>query len=97
MGTTDILVIGAVLVAGYFLFTHPEIIQDLTGNLGGGGSTNDVATGGEDSEAYAESEGNGETDIDVSGPGAGACANGVCKGNPDTIRRAQELLEEIQD
>lgn len=99
-GMTDILVIGAVLIAGYYIYTNPDILNQLTGGLGGSGGgeveaptapTEDVSDDGAEAEA-----GPGESDIDVSGPGAGACANGVCKGDPEAIRRAEELLEEIQ-
>lgn len=92
-GISDLLVIGMILVTGYFLVSNPDIIQNL---IPGNGSTTTISQEGGDGEAYAET-GDGETDIDISGPGAGACANGRCEGDPAAIRRAQEMLEMIQD
>ena len=83
-GMTDLLVVGAVLLAGYYIYTHPEILSQLTGGL---------HLGEQQQESVVQS--NGETDIEVSGEGAGACANGRCEGSPEAVRRAEELLEQI--
>lgn len=91
---TDILIIVLVLGAGYWLIQSGKLDEIMGGlNLGEQTSTSIQSSGNEQSIVQT---GPGD-EIEVSGPGAGACVNGRCEGDPAAIRRAQELLEEIQN
>ena len=99
---SDIIIIVIVLAAGYWLVKEGKL-QEIMGSFGlGGGNGADGADGlGNGADGLGNGidgvDGADGIDIDVSGPGAGACVNGVCKGNPESIRKAQEMLEMINN